>query len=309
MAEAPIRNIRNNYNKFCKPEHHSKTESSLPTTSSPKWKRSIPSEKTLRDGFNDVYKVLRPLAHMAWKSALFEWYVTDYLGHSIQAAISAESIDSGDEDRCNSGDVPHVLEGGAGWDIDEQDDDDEDEEQGGLDPSDYIEAHQYIDSRKPGRLVIAKEWVYWLRLVAAPAHYPFIFRADPLSGRTPNLSFRVLSYPPPATDMMPWKEVLRVLYPNPAEHAILVKELNKAYGRPKGSANMISDPDFSFKGVSHCEAVLACLHHPASSGEPADPGYRPLSPFAQLYIDSLTVDGSARRAGPAENRCPTHRAL
>ena len=90
-----------------------------------------------------------------------------------------------------------------------------------------------------------------LRLVAAPVHYHFVFRSNPLSRNTPNLSFRVLSYPPSATDMTPWKEVLRAIHPNPAEHAITVKELIKAYGHPASSANMILDPNFPFKGVPH----------------------------------------------------------
>lgn len=77
-----------------------------------------------------------------------------------------------------------------------------------------------------------------------------------------------------------------MLYSDPAEYAIIVKELVKAYGHPTDGANMISDPNFPFKGVSHCEAVLACLHHLTRSGEPVDTVY-PLSPFAQLYIDSL----------------------
>ena len=157
MVEIPIRNLQNSYNKFCKPEQHPKTESSSQATPSPKWKRSIPSESMLRDGLNDVYKVLRPLAHMAWESALFEWYVTDYLDHSIQAAIRAEPTASGNEDHHQSGDMPNTPEGEASRDIDDQGDDDEDEEQGALDPSDYIESHRYIDSQKPSRLATAKE--------------------------------------------------------------------------------------------------------------------------------------------------------
>ena len=60
-AEGPARTLMNHYNKSCKPEHLPKAESSSQATSLPKWKRSIPSEKTLRDGLNGVYKVLRPL--------------------------------------------------------------------------------------------------------------------------------------------------------------------------------------------------------------------------------------------------------
>ncbi|KAA8895775.1 hypothetical protein FN846DRAFT_315661 [Sphaerosporella brunnea] len=81
-AEKPVRNLRNNYNKFCKPktgtppkaEAPANTESSSKTTSSPKW--NIPSEEQLRHALNDVYVVLRPLAHMAWESPLFDWTTT-----------------------------------------------------------------------------------------------------------------------------------------------------------------------------------------------------------------------------------------
>ena len=294
LVETPIRNLRNLYNKFCKHEQHLETES----PSQARWKRSIPTEKTLRDDLNDVYKVLRLLADMAWKSPLFEWYVSDYLCHSIQAAITAGPAAFGDEGYRQCGEVPIAPDDEARLDIDEQDNEEEDEELGGLDPSDYIEAHRYIDSRKPGRLALAKEWVYWLRLVSAPVHYPFVFRSNPLSWNTPNLSFRVLTYPPSSTDMMPWKEALRVIYPDPAEHAIVVKELARAHGHPAGGGNMISDPNFQFKGVPHCEAVLACLHHLSTSGDSVDK-VCPLSPFAELYIDSSKVDDSARSARPA----------
>jgi hypothetical protein len=195
---------------------------------------------------------------------------------------------------------------GAGGDVDEQDDD-EDEERGGLNPSDYIEAHTFIDPQKPSKLAIAKEWVYWLRLVAAPLHYPFLFFAHGLSRNTPNLSFRFLTYPPSSMDMKPWKEVLKTIYPDPAEHTVIIQDVIKTYGHPAGS-NMISDPNFSFKGVPHCEAVLACLHYLASSGESVDPVCPPSS-FPQTYTDSLTVGGFARRAGPAQKGGSTHRAL
>ena len=83
-----------------------------------------------------------------------------------------------------------------------------------------------------------------------------------------------------------------MIYPDPAEHAIVVKELDRAHGHPAGGGNMISDPNFQFKGVPHCEAVLACLHHLSRSGDSVDK-VCPLSPFAELYIDSSTVDDSA----------------
>ena len=80
--------------------------------------------------------------------------------------------------------------------------------------------------------------------------------------------------------MKTWKEMLKVIYLDPAEY-IIVKELVKAYSHPTGAAYMISDPSFPFKGVWHCEAVLTCLRHLARSGESVNTVY-PLPPFAQL---------------------------
>ncbi|KAA8902717.1 hypothetical protein FN846DRAFT_74069 [Sphaerosporella brunnea] len=305
-AGKPVRNLRNYSNKFCKPEGPPKTESSSKTTSSLKWKRSIPSEEQLRHELDNAYVVLLPLARMAWKSPLFDWYVTAYLGHSIQTALAADSVVADDEDHHGGGDGLKPSADGAGGDVDDQDDD-EDEEQGGLDPSDYIEAHTSIVSQKPSKLAIAKEWVYWLRLVVAPLHYPFLFFAHPLSRNMPNLSFRTLTYLPSSMDMDPWKEVVKTLYPDPQDHTVIIDDVIKTYGHP-ASRNMISDPNFSFKGVPHCEAVLACLHYLASSGESVDPVCPPSS-FPQTYTDSLTVGGFARRAGPAQKGGSTHRAL
>ncbi|KAA8914919.1 hypothetical protein FN846DRAFT_250612 [Sphaerosporella brunnea] len=113
--------------------------------------------------------------------------------------------------------------------------------------------------RWPATATIAKEWVYWLRLVAAPLHYPFLFFAHALSRNTPNLYFRTLTYPPSSMDMKPWKEVVKTIYPDPEEHTVIIDD-----------------------GVPHCEAVLACLHYLASSGESVDP-----SVVSQDVLDQL----------------------
>ena len=97
--------------------------------------------------------------------------MADYLGCSIQAAIATESAASGDEDHHHNGGVSNAPEGEASFDLDKQVDGGEEEGQCSQDLSDYIEAHRYIGSRKPGRLPIAGGGgSIWLRhLPTAPS--------------------------------------------------------------------------------------------------------------------------------------------
>jgi hypothetical protein len=235
--EKLARNLRNSYNRFCKPEDLSKTTQT--------------ESSSLGDEINDVYDVLRPLGHMAWKSPLFEWYITNYLRDSIRAL----AVDSDDDDN----DEDHHR------DHDERDDDGDDEEDRSS-PSGYPEAHMSFNLGKPDQQMIAKEWVYWLRLVTAPLYYSATLYVQTLSRNMPKLSFRLLTYPPSSTEMKPWKEVIKTMFPKPGVHENIIDEVIKIYGDPGGS-NMISDPNFPFKGVPHCEAVLACSHYLANSKE------------------------------------------
>jgi hypothetical protein len=299
-AKKVVRTLRNSYNKFCRPEHLSETaqtENKSTTTSSSKCKRTVPTKEELDEIINDVYVALRPLVYMAWRSDFFDWYITTYLRDSIQAGIQAVAVASADDD--------DNEDRKSDCDKRDNDEDDEDYEEGGSEPSGYAEAHTSFELNKPDKQMIAKEWVYWLRLVTAPLHYTHTVFAQTLSRHTPKLSFRLLTYPPSSPEMKPWKEVVKTMYPDPKEHEEIIEQVMTNCG---DTTNMISDPNFSFKGVAHCEAVLACSHYLANSKESVDE-VCPLSFFPRTYTDSLTVGGVKRCAGRARAGVSAHRTL
>ncbi|KAF8540562.1 hypothetical protein BDD12DRAFT_19562 [Trichophaea hybrida] len=65
---------------------------------------------------------------------------------------------------------------------------------------------------------------------------------------------------------------------------------------------MISDPNLSFKGVPHCDAVLACLHYLASGGESVDP-----SVVSQDVLNQLKK--AAPLIAPSKRCCPVCAAI
>ncbi|KAA8895774.1 hypothetical protein FN846DRAFT_315662 [Sphaerosporella brunnea] len=80
-------------------------------------------------------------------------------------------------------------------------------------------------------------------------------------------------------DMKPWKEVVKTIYPDPDEHTVIIDD-----------------------GVPHCEAVLACLHYLASSGESIDP-----SVVSQDVLDQLKK--AAPLIAPSKRCCPVCAAI
>jgi hypothetical protein len=291
------RDLRNSYSNFCKPKDLSETEQT--ETPLPKWKRKrkVFTKEELGHQIDGVYAVLRALGFMAWKSPLFEWYMTNYLRDSIRALAVASDSDS------DSDDEPDDDEND---DDDHEPDDNKNGEESRSDPSDYPEAHMSFDFKKPDKEMIAREWVYWLRLVTAPWYYAAMMHAKTLSRNAPRLSFRLLTYPPSSTKMKPWKEVIKTMYPDPEVQNDLIEKVIANHGNT--THNMISDSNFPFKGVAHCEAVLACSHYLANSKESVDE-VCPLSFFPRTYTDSLTVGGIRRCVERAREGVSAHRTL
>jgi len=113
-------------------------------------------------------------------------------------------------------------------------------------------------------VTVAKEMVYWLRLVTAPFHYVIhLFPETPRrnSGQQSQLSFRFLDYSHSSNEMRPWKDVFQALYPDQDECATIIQKVVEKYGKV---GNLISEPKYPFMGVAHCQAVLACLHKVAN---------------------------------------------
>jgi hypothetical protein len=74
---------------------------------------------------------------------------------------------------------------------------------------------------------------------------------------------------------------------------VIIDEVIKIYRIPGGS-NMISDPNFSLKGVPHCEAVLACSHYLANSKEFVDTSVVSEAVLAGLVKASTLIAPSKR---------------
>ena len=109
-----------------------------------------------------------------------------------------------------------------------------------------------------------KEWVYWLRLVTAPVHYSIVLQGNRQGrGKRVQFVFQVIDCPPVSSQMKPWRQVVKDLFPRPSEYHTIIDELARRFG--SGSKpNLISDPSYTFKGCVHCEAMLASLRHVAS---------------------------------------------
>jgi hypothetical protein len=192
-----------------------------------------------------------------------------------------------------------ALEDAEDQDEDGSEDQDEDgskDESGFDDPkephrpqsaSEHPEAH-----RKPPKNQVdaTKEWVYWLRLVTAPVHYSVMLQGDGQErGKRMQFVFQVIDCPPVSSQMKPWRQVIKDLFPRPSEHHTIIEELARRFG--SGSKpNLISDPSYTFKGCVHCEAMLASLRHVASLHQaPRQDKVRTAaySVFSSRYTDRL----------------------
>ena len=211
--------------------------------------RQAPTDEVLQAALDKVYNTLWPLTVLAWKSELFEWYITVFLAPQHLGAGVFES----------------ALE-----DAEDQDEDGSEDESGFDNPkephrpqsaSEHPEAH-----RKPPKNQVdaTKEWVYWLRLMTAPVHYSVMLRGDRQGrGKLVQFLFQVIDCPPVSSQMKPWRQVVKDLFPRPSEYHTIIDELARRFG--SGSKpNLISDPSYTFKGCVHCEAMLASLRHVAS---------------------------------------------
>jgi len=130
--------------------------------------------------------------------------------------------------------------------------------------------------------------VYWLRLVSAPMHYVRDTFVNPLGEKVPNLQMHVVSFPPAAAELKPWKEVIQNLYPESADSTHIIKSILEDYGNT-AKPNIISDPDYKFRGAVHCEAALASLHYLANYGKNSEKACTGDCSFSRLNRISLPV--------------------
>jgi len=185
MVGTSVRHLKNYYNKFCKVVN--------PSLQS-EWKPNTPTRAELLRHLAVVCYALGPLAYMAWGPSLFHWCVTVYWEKRIRdalhpySAFSDEEVSTDEEEPTNEEESTNEEEPTHEEDPtndEDQGDEDMEDEQSTKDPSDYPEALKSVDSRESDKWVaVAKEMVYWLRLVTAPFHYviPVPSKAEALFG-------------------------------------------------------------------------------------------------------------------------------
>jgi hypothetical protein len=232
--------LQRDYQKFSRPAQPD-TSSQLKQTKVDTWRAKVPSEDELRVHLNCVTSRLQFIMYFAWNSCLFKWMVTTYLPLSLLQHSDTDEVMEDDKDMA-------------------PEDEGEAAEDEGMEPSEFPEVYANQDQESSaGHQRFLMQFIYWLRLVSAPIHFVYSLYADQ-GTKIARITFHVLVYPPTSTQLRPWEEVIRDLYPDTEDACHVIEGLREEYGHlPK--ANIISDPMFQFRGVAHCEAILSTLHY------------------------------------------------
>ncbi|KAF8535316.1 hypothetical protein BDD12DRAFT_893304 [Trichophaea hybrida] len=189
--------------------------------------------------------LLRFIEYFAWKSCLFKWMVTTYLPLSLLQSSDRGQVIKDDKDMA-------------------PEDEGKPAEDEGMESSEFPELYAVQDlESSTGNQRFLMQFIYWLRLVSAPIHFVFSLYAD-RGTKIARITFHVLVYPPPSTELWPWEDVIRDLYPDTEDTRHVIEGLREEYGILQ-KANIISDPMYQFRGVEHCKAILATLHYLVNS--------------------------------------------
>lgn len=216
------------------------------------------------------------LEYFSWQSPLFAHYISAVFApsirdpHDIATNVAAVRLSSDLEEAVQLESTPGTSEKEP-----------ETEETDELDISTEYETSELQES-------VTIPWddphpcILELRLISSN-----IQNLDRLISRTPRSRFRfqVIQYAPAGRSLMPWRDLIEVLFPELQHRKAILHALANtpgddfSYFRPGGAV-------LEFKGQAHCEAVLGCLFSLAKRGE--DNTWVIL--ISARYIPLLTVD-------------------
>ena len=241
---------------------------------------SAPTPDDLAESLRWVVSYLEWLKFLGWESSLFESLMSaafkenpplptvfdDQLatnsGDDSKVGDDQEDDRTKEDSNVNEGEDDH-----DGVHGDEVDDDEP------FQPPEIPEARKFRTT-PPDMRNLKSQSVYWARLVSAPVQHVTELWGHSTTAERPQLTFQVVNHPVPSKILLPWRDVIRNMYPTSEDANGIIDELINVHGaveKTKSNGDkfdvmtIFTDPNYQFSGTVHCEAILASLHYNANT--------------------------------------------